>query len=95
MAIVLNKGDRWHCMTKEEMMEKLELGKIQEQRPCEVFLTTTKRTSDKDTENDRFLEWISRETGKSGNRSPKNKKEGTISAFMWQPIVEIKNRMFD
>jgi signal recognition particle receptor subunit beta len=96
MAIALNKRDLPDCMTKEETMEKLELGKIQEQRPCEAFLTTINPTSDVDTENDKFLEWISNETMKSQTRSPKiSKKLGSVSALIWQPIVKIKNRMFE
>lgn len=95
MAIALNKRDFPDCMTREEMVEKLDLEKIQEQRPCETFLTTTKPTSDVDTENDKFLEWITRETGKSQNESPKNKKVGSLSSFIWQPIMKMKNKMFD
>jgi GTPase SAR1 family protein len=93
MAIALNKRDCSDCMTRDDLVEKLELKKIG--RPCEVFLTTTKPTPDVDTENDKLLEWITTNTGKHENESPKSKKVGFISAFIRQPIIKLKNKIFE
>ncbi|XP_048764598.2 uncharacterized protein LOC125672396 [Ostrea edulis] len=96
VAIALNKRDLPDCMTREEMVEKLDLRKIQEQRPCEAFLTTIKPTAEVDSEFDKLLEWITEETAKRRKAfSPKNQKVDPFSSYIWQPIMKVKNMMFN
>ncbi|XP_048764609.1 uncharacterized protein LOC125672404 [Ostrea edulis] len=95
VAIALNKRDLPDCMTREEMVEKLDLRKIQKQRPCEAFLTTVKPTAEVDSEFDKLLEWITKETAKRRKAfSPKNQKVDPFS-YIWQPIMKVKNMMFN
>jgi small GTP-binding protein len=97
VAIALNKRDLSHCMTREEMVEKLELKKLQKQRPCEAFLTTIKPTSEVTSEMDKLMEWIEEETTKRRvNDFPlKNQKMDPFSAYIWQPMMKMKSMMFN
>jgi GTPase SAR1 family protein len=96
IAIALNKRDLPHCMSREEMVEKLDLGQIQEQRPCQAFFTTVKPNVEVDTEIDKLFEWITIETTKNQNVSSlPNGKVDPFTAYIWQPIMKVKNSMFD
>jgi ADP-ribosylation factor protein 1 len=97
IAVALNKRDLEKCMTREEMVEKLELEKIQKQRPCEAFLTTILPTEEVTSEMDKLMEWIEEETTKRRlNDFPqKNQKMDPFSAYIWQPMMKMKNMMFN
>ncbi|XP_062594469.1 uncharacterized protein LOC134255893 [Saccostrea cucullata] len=96
IALALNKRDLPNCMTKEEIMEKLEIKKIQKDRPCEAFLTTIRPTDKVETEFDKLMEWITNNTVKRRNElSLTNPKVDRFSTYVWQPIMKMKSMMFE
>ncbi|XP_061191257.1 uncharacterized protein LOC133199467 [Saccostrea echinata] len=96
IALALNKRDLPYCMTKEEILEKLNIKKIRKDRPCEAFLTTIRPTDEVKTEFNELMEWVTEETAKRRNGlSLINPKVDRFSTYMWQPIMKMKSMMFD
>ncbi|XP_062594416.1 ADP-ribosylation factor 1-like [Saccostrea cucullata] len=96
IAVALNMRDFPDSMSKDEIMEELEIETIQKDRPCEAFLTTIRPTDEVETEFDKLMEWIVKETAKQQNEPAlRNPKEDRFSAYIWQPIMKMKSFMFD
>ncbi|XP_062594395.1 uncharacterized protein LOC134255847 [Saccostrea cucullata] len=96
IAFALNKRDLPKCLTKEEIMMKLEIQKIQKDRPCETFLTTIRPTDKVETEFDKLMEWIVNEATKRRNELALiNPKVDRFSTYVWQPIMTLRNMMFE
>ncbi|XP_061191530.1 uncharacterized protein LOC133199672 [Saccostrea echinata] len=96
IALALNKRDLPNCMRKEEIMEKLEIKKIQKDMPCEAFLTTVRPTDEMEKEFDKLIQWVFEETAKQQNGPAlRNPKVDRFPAYIWQPIMKMKSFMFD
>ncbi|XP_022313250.2 uncharacterized protein LOC111118205 [Crassostrea virginica] len=70
IAVALNKRDLENCMSKEELENKLDLRSIQQQRACEVFLTTAYPSAEVQSEITRLMEWVA--------EYPANREEGSV-----------------
>ena len=95
IAVALNKRDLENCMSKEELENKLDLRSIQQQRPCEVFLTTAYPSAEVQSEITRLMEWVAEYPADREEGSVPKQKTDRFSSYFWQPLMKMKNMMFE
>ena len=95
IAVALNNRDLENCMSKEELESKLDLRSIQQQRACEVFLTTAYPSAEVQSEITRLMEWVAEYPADREEGSVPKQKTDRFSSYFWQPLMKMKNMMFE